>query len=776
MQSSDGFQPLNVRTASLPCVTRRNFRTLELPNFRTAWALALLSPLLATAQWPEWSVAPDATLRYDLKVTSGAAHPDVGIIALLPDGGLLPTKNPTPDVRDATGKPIEHLVFGHNPADTMGIVFAEQKPGAAVTVFFKAGSAPPPKPNTKLFPSVVYYTKSKNGSLDVAKKMPNTYPPASGTFFGVWPCIGSMVNPWGANDDFSSWYVGGILAPKKKKVYLATVSNSGSEFAVDGKTVHGWGGGPRNAAAKGQQGKWLELDEGLHRVDYYHYAAKGVKTEAQLVWKGDGITLVNTNDMPELVQDWATSGSASISGIRFRDGRASAAVSGNEKPVGYLWTGEQPVVLFTLGYTAAAPAGDKVTYTWEFAKNKRITEPIVEWLVTGDVNNSFAIPVTLVGSNAVGVTRSSQRMLSMWTPSQCSLDNPSDRQAFRKALYNMLRAVPVGMDPCVDWIPDYWQLLADVIEPYRSGAMLNQIFSRALDGSLQKIAPQQRWTLEDRFIETIRLKRDDKLLLEWIDRFEKTEHTGPRKFRWKDERFCAYLYDINDLEMARRELTLLKEASIQPDQKHFVSLRQGDYAFFTGDMDGAAKAYKEALDNYPARAKAAMPGGYVPILDPAKRKAPTNTVSAASAPKRPLSLASQIASKIDAWKILTVQDASMYATISAFLAQDATEEALQKLWDWEGLSPLSKLSGEYTLAAAKAYMYMEDYRRALNILKNYRLQTTMSAALSDAMKLEMDCLLKLDEKNKPRIKELAEDFVKRFPGHPYEQQMNWILR
>jgi len=690
---------------------------------------------------------------------------------MLPDGGLLPTKNPTPDVRDSAGKPVEHVIFGHNPADVMGIVFAEQPSGAAITVFFKPANNPPPKPNSKLFPSVIHYTKNGNSSLDTAKRFASTYPPANNTFFGLWPCIGSMVNPWGPNDDFSSWYVGGILLPTKKKLYFATVSNSGSEFAIDGKTVHSWGGGARNAAAKGQQGKWLDLDEGLHRVDYYHYAARGVRTEAQIVWKGEGIQLVNTNDMPELVQDWARSGSASISGIRYRDGRKSAVISGNERPVGYLWTGEKPVVLFTLSHSEAAP-GEGVTYTWEFDKNKRISEPIVEWLVTGDVNNTFAIPVTLVGSNAAGVARSSQRMLSQYTPDQCSLDKPADRQSFRKALYNMLRAVPQGMDPCADWIPDYWQLLADVIEPYRSGAMLGQIFSRALNGSLQKIAPRQRWELEDRFIETVRLRRNDALLLEWIEKLEKAEKNNARKFRWRDERFCAYLLDIGNLDAAKRELAFMKESAGAQDQHQILSIRQGDLAFFTGNMEEATKFYKEALDRYPGRAKVAMPGGYIPFLDPSKRKPPTNTVATAAAPKS--SLISRLASRIDAWKVLTAQDASMYATITTFLTQDATEEALQKLSDWEASSPLSKLSGEYNVAAARIYYYLEDYRRAISILKNYRTQTVMNAMLADAMKLEMDCLVKLDDK--PRIKALAEDFVKRFPGHPYELQMNWILR
>ena len=737
-----------------------------------AFLLTVSLGTVVLAQWPDWSVVPDATMRVDVTVGTEPPHPDLGVVVMIPDGGLLPLKNPTTDVRDSEGKPVEHLIFGHNPKDMMGIVFAQQKAGSAVTIFLKPGNNPPPKPNTKLFPSVMLYTKNGNGSLETAKRFQGTYPPANGTFFGEWSCIGSMINPYGPNEDFSSWYVGGILLSKKEKIYFATISNAGSEFWIDGKMIHSWAGGQRNAAAKGQQGKHVELDEGLHRIDYYHYAGRG-GTEAQIVWKRDGVPTVNEEGLPELVQDYVRSGTASIAGIRYRDGREGAVITGNERPMGYLWTGEKPIVLFSLGYSGVTPTGDKTTYTWEFAKNKRLSEPLVDWLVTGDVSNTFAIPVTLVGSNAAGVARSSMRMISQFTPAQCSLDNPSDRQAFRKALYNMLRAVPLGSDPCADWIPDYWQLLADVIEPYRSATMLNPIFARAFDGSLQKVAPRQRWEMEDRFIETVRLKRDDKLLIEWIDKLEKNEKTGARRFRWKDERFCAYLYDIGDLNAAKQAVAFLKEAASTPDQNQIASLRQGDLAFFSDNMDEATKFYKDAQDRFPARAKVALPGGYIPFLDPSKRKDPTNTTATVTA-KTSQSLAAQRAQRIDAWKVLTVQDSSMYTTIVNFLAQDAVEEALQKLWEWEAMSPLSKLSGEYTVAAARVYMYLEDYRRAINMLRNYRKQITMNAMLADAMKLEMDCLVKLDDK--PRIKELAEDFTKRFPGHPYESQMNWILR
>ena len=49
----------------------------------------------------------------------------------------------------------------------------------------------------------------------------------------------------------------------------------------------------------------------------------------------------------------------------------------------------------------------------------------------------------------------------------------------------------------------------------------------------------------------------------------------------------------------------------------------------------------------------------------------------------------------------------------------------------------------------------------------------MSAQLADAMKLEIECLQQLNDKT--RIKEIAADFVQRFPGHPYEAAMKEVL-
>jgi tetratricopeptide (TPR) repeat protein len=733
-------------------------------------SVALLYPLFSfAAETPaDWAV-PGATLRVDVRIQNPPDHPDLGILVKIPDGGQLPGKYPVPDVRDAEGKPVEHIIVGHNPTDALGVLFAQPQSGDTVHIYFKGSATPPPRPsNPRLYPSVLYYAKNGNASLDTAKRMASEYPPAQGAAFNTWSCVGCMVNPYGPDDDFSSWYVGAILLKKKENIYFATVSDEGSEFWIDGKMVHSWPGNhTRESGAKGQHGATVELGEGLHRVDYYHFEAQG-KQEAQLTWRRKGIT---EGPVPELVQDFAKSGTAAITAIRYKDGRLGAAIRGTSEPNGYFWTGEKPLNLFTLSYSGV-PADDTVSVTWEFGKDKRIAEPIIEWLVAGDADQ-VSSPVTLAISNAAGVARTSARLVCPWTPTELSLDNQGDRLNFRKALYNMIRAVPKAADPSADWTPDHWGILVDLLEPYRAGPILHDLFTRSFE-TLQKLPVDQRYALEDRFIETLRLQRSDKALLEWIDKLEKNEKNSVRKFRWKDERVCAYLFDVSNAAAAKREVVFLREGAISPDQTQIAALRQGDVERALGNTEAAIKFYKDAQERYRSRNKTGMAGGRLAFVDPKKRKQPdaTNVVDKAAAKKPKLqTLTSQ--KKVDDWKIYTVHDASMYATITAFLAQDAVAEALQKLSDWENESPHSKLSGEYPLAEAKVYVHVEDYRRAINALETFRKGVTMSAQLADAMKLEVDCLQKINDK--ARTKEIAADFVKRFPGHPFEAEMKEVL-
>lgn len=744
--------------------------TLRPSLFAFCCSLFVLAGSAHAQQAADWAV-PGAVLRADVNVSRDPDHPDLGVYVKIPNGGLLPGKYHIPEARDAQGKPLASVIVADSPTDGFGVLFAKPAEGNTASVYVTPSANPPKRPEgTKLFPSTFFFTKNGNAGLEVAKRMEHDYPPAAGASYSEWDYgIGSMVNPFGPDDDFSTWIVAGFVLEKKERIYFCTISDEGSEFAIDGQTVHSWPGiHTRQGGAKGQHGEWVELAPGLHRIDYFHFEKTGPQ-EINLCWKRPGM---ETKDgLPEHVSGLARSGLADITAITFKDGRAAGVIEGNNDRLGYYWIGDKPLVLFALSYRGVTPS-DTQSVTWEFAPNKRFSDPSIDWLVSGDPD-TLAFPVTLAVSNAAGIARTTERMRCFWTPPALSLDTKNDRLTVRKALYDMIRSVPAPGDPCADWSNDHWGMLVELLEPYNSGPILMEMFTRSFD-TLQKRPVEQRWALEDRFIETLRLQRNDKLLLDWINKLEANERTSARKFRWKDERVCAYLFDVNQPAAAKHEVAFLREAAITPDQNQISALRQGDVARALGDTEAAIKFYKDAQERFRSRNKVGSVGGRLNYVGPRKKReeaADTNTVGKAESKKlKPASLAGM--KKVDDWKVYTVHDASMYATITSFLAQDAVPEAFEKLSDWENESPTSKLSGDYPMAEAKIYMYVGDVRRAVNALQAYRKSVTMSAQLADAMKMEIECLLRLNDK--ARAKEVAQDFLKRFPGHPFEAEMKEV--
>jgi tetratricopeptide (TPR) repeat protein len=732
--------------------------------------LLALVPFVVAAQ-DSW-VVKSAAVRVDVSVGTEPDDPDLGVFVKIPDGGLLPGPVPQPEAYDGAGKPLQSVIVGYNKQDGLGVLFAPPSDGKASIYISGVARANPPA-NCKLVPSVLMFTRNGRASLEGAVKMAKPYPPAPGAFFGVWPCIGSMVNPYGPDDDFVTWYVGAIKLDKAEDIYFATVSDEGSEFSIDGRKVAEWPGiHTRGKGAKGQHGAHIKLEAGLHRIDYFHFEVKGAQ-ESQLVWKRRGME--TKDNLPELVSGFAKSGEGRIVSIQMKDGRVCGTLEGLDKPLGYLWTGEKPLNIFSLA-AVGVPADGKATVVMDFGKGQRSVGPSVEWLVSGDPD-TMAVPVTLEVSNAVGVARTAMRLMCPWTPTEMSLDKAPDRLHFRTAFFGMLKAVPPPADPCAGWDRDHWQMLGELLEPYRSGPILMELFNRGF-ATLQKLPPAERWALEDRFVETLRLARNDKLLLDWIDRLENNEHTGARKFRWRDERVCAYLLDIGQPDQAKRLLNALKDSATTADQSQVAVLRQGDVAYALGDTEAAMGFYKDAEERYRARNKTGMAGGRLSFVGPRKARAPkaeeTNTVANAKGKKpvpapAPAPKSPPPPSRIDDWKVYTVHDSSMYTTITSDISQDALPEAFQKLSDWENESPTSKLSGEYPMAAARLYLYVKDYRRAVNELDIYRKSVTMSAQLADVMKLEISALEEL--KDTKRAKEIAQEFLKRFPGHPYEAEM-----
>jgi hypothetical protein len=129
--------------------------------------------------------------------------------------------------------------------------------------------------------------------------------------------------------------------------------------------------------------------------------------------------------------------------------------------------------------------------------------------------------------------------------------------------------------------------------------------------------------------------------------------------------------------------------------------------------------------------------------------------------------------KADDWKVYTVHDASMAATIATDLSQDAVPEALQELNDWENESPQSKLTGEYLLRRPRSTPTSKTTGAPSTRSDAFRKSVTMGAQLADAMNVEIENLQKINDKT--RAKEVAEDFLKRFPGHPFEAEIKEMV-
>jgi len=75
-------------------------------HFSLAAAAALLllgAGAVRAAGWP----VDGATVRCDVQVIASPNEPEAGIIAIVPDGGLLPRSAPDPVVLDSKGKMLK---------------------------------------------------------------------------------------------------------------------------------------------------------------------------------------------------------------------------------------------------------------------------------------------------------------------------------------------------------------------------------------------------------------------------------------------------------------------------------------------------------------------------------------------------------------------------------------------------------------------------------------------------------------------------------------------
>ena len=734
-------------------------------SLRVGTLLLLLSLLPGTPVAAQKPAVPQATLRVEAAIRQRPAESDLGIYLQIPDGGLLPAR-PVIEVRDAAGRPLESLLLWHTPADALGLVFRPPAAsGDGVTVYLRPGSGAPAKPaRTTLKPSLFAFTRSGSASLDNARRMATEWPPARDAFGGPVERIGIRWNPFGPDDHFSSWFTGWFRLDARETLYLATISDEGSEVHLDGSLLVAWPGRhTRRAGVKGEYGKEVTLDAGWHRIDYFHFEVDGDQ-EMCLVWRRGRD---RSDVLPVFMEGnaWGRTGRAEVRRMVYADGRVAGWVEGHLQAEDYLWTGSQPVHRHRL-VCRGVGSGDGAAITWQFGDGATVTSSSpCTWLVSGDP--AARQTAVLSVKTPAGIARQNFRFASFTAPRALALDRPSDRLLYREAFLDRVRAVPPPADPCAAWSGDLWSTLVAVLEPYKGGPILTELFERGWK-TLRRLPADVRYPLEDRFAETLRLRGDTARQLAWIARLEEGERDRARLFRWHEERIACHLYDQGDVEAARRAALRMRERAVTPEEIQRAVLRLGDVECVGGNRDQAARLYADAQTRYRQQRRLGAFG------ESGRPAAAAHAGRGGGTSGRSLTSRAGDLKRSDAWKLYAVNDAAQSATIRAFLEQDALGEAFAALEQWENATSMSKLSGDLLLTAGRVYFHAGDFRRAAALLKAAGQGEAMSSNLPDVMELHLEALMRL--KRTEEAREVAHRIITRFPGLPVATRAARLLQ
>lgn len=723
--------------------THAFFQTIAIP---AALSLALLMTATRSHAAP-WQVE-GASICFEVQVMASPSVPEAGIIAIIPDGGLLPRPAPDPVVVDAKGKILKSEVLWHSPHDGIAVVFEPPDSGVA-TIYFRAASSFTHVGNrpTALFKSgLLLMVKMGHASLNAAQQIP-AEALQGGIRMGLVPNIGQRANQLGSEEDFSSYYAGWLRITHAAKIYICTISSDGSQCVVDGKVVANWPGiHTRQEGGSGKFGNWVDLTAGLHRVEYYHFKKAG-DTEANLCWKLPGEKLPHTIRVGDFVQ----SGEAKISKVQTVDDMPPAAI--NWSCDSYLWLRNYPWNLYSFHAMMSESAPTNTVYTWDPEPGVHLTGKTFNWIFTGQNEHLVGLTVTQGKSSL----HSARAVYFALTPSRATINSSNDRIEYRKALLARCQAVPPSQRPCANWDEELWTILVNVAEPLAGLSLMQEIFERSWEDILKRPVAD-RYRLEDLYFDLMRYS-DKKAAESWLAKFETADSTNrERRIQWQLTHVDFVLNDQNQPDTARKLAVSVKAGASGSNEIARVMIRQGDVERFAGEAEQAAKFYSGAQDIL----------GKKPAT---VAKSPASEKSIKGGVKGGRLFA--IAPSVDDWRKQAVREAANYETLHTLLKARDIEEAKKTLDTWEMEFPLSKLTGDYPIGEGEFYTTIGDFPRALRVLSAYRKNVEISNYLPQAMALECRCLAAM--KRQAEFSALAQELIKRFPGHPSANEIQLQL-
>lgn len=816
------------------------FRRLAISPFRPFLLCALL--LLAASAWAKPPAAPPkepvasppvpaantgvepasepkwqndkADLCFDLDITGGPSDPVAGIIAVIPDGGILPRPRFKAEVTTPGGKILKSELIWHNPREGAAIVFEPPSDTATVQLYVLP-SNDTPKPLSQFRPSIVVFGKNvATSSLDAARSMAASPLIADDVLFGTADQIFATTASVVRDANSASYFLGWFKPQTAGKAYLFTISKDGSEFSVDGNPVHSWPGlHDRSGGANAEHGNWVNLTAGMHKIEYFQFCAHPKGFEAYFGVQWPGAKQVDNPKFPgkknkEVTRemqasDFVHSGKTKLTGVRSK--KEPAAVI-DSSFAAYICPSNAPICLFDFSVLGGETHPQGTGVEWDFGNGRKVQGPKTAWLSVGSAN----LTVTLTVSNTAPVSRASKTVFPKKWPELTSVTNAAGRARFSAAFDVMVRSTPKDKPPCENWPPVLWGALLSVLDRGQYDELLRSIFERSRE-DIRALPLAERYALEDLFIATLRMSTNTAAVTKWMDELERGEKDLARLLQLKSDRIDFYLWDANRPEAAESLAGQLSASSLGTLQYSIGMIRLGDSRLLAGRLEDARRYYGLAQQNSPNIRKLirqpASPATDAPSKtagttnkpdlmsrtaypldarkddkhDPMSRtaypldakKPGADDKGKKSAPAAPSLSRGLFAVRADDWKVSAVHEASYYATVKTLLNQRYPQEARQVLAQWELEFPLQKLAGDYPIAEASYYMAVGHYARAQRILQIYRSAVDLTNVLPDAMKMELDCLKHLHKD--AEIKALAQVILKRLPNHPLAKVAEGIL-
>ncbi len=180
-------------------------------------------------------------------------------------------------VVDSTGAALPHRILHAPRAGATWVAFQGTKAKGRVFVYYGGGTEGRVasggwRPRLSL---VLRTMPVPAGAFDAANPIASAAR-GSGIFgMGFVDKIHHGHNPYGRNDRFASAFIGYLDIKRPGRYHIFTVSDDASFVFLDGKPLCSWPGRHESERGRrGQHGRTVQLNKGLHRIEYYHAQEK----------------------------------------------------------------------------------------------------------------------------------------------------------------------------------------------------------------------------------------------------------------------------------------------------------------------------------------------------------------------------------------------------------------------------------------------------------------------------------------------------------------------